>query len=98
MTVLAKSLWNTWNIRKSDASVMTEFVKAEVLAKVSFTTSEEDPALRVTKAVSDFYSLHIYLRLDFINGQQKKADERLVSVIKPTTPQALIEGKLEMDK
>jgi hypothetical protein len=32
-----------------DASVTAELVKAEVLAKVSFTMSEKDPALRVKR-------------------------------------------------
>jgi hypothetical protein len=40
------------------AFVTAEHFKAEVLAKVSFTMSEKDPALRVTKAVADYYSLH----------------------------------------
>jgi hypothetical protein len=52
------------------------------------------------KAVSDYYSLHRNLRLDFINGKPKreKAVEHLVSVIRPATPNAVIESKLEMDK
>jgi hypothetical protein len=57
--------------------------------------SEKDPALRVTKAVSDYCSLHRNLILNFINGKLKRAVEHLVSVIKPTTLKALIEGKLE---
>jgi hypothetical protein len=69
-----------------------------VLAKVSFTMSEKNPTPRVTKAVSDYYSLHRNLRLDFINGKLKKAVEHLVSVIKPATLKALIESKLEMKK
>jgi hypothetical protein len=69
-----------------------------VLAKVTFAMSEKDPSLRVMKAVSDYYSLHRNLRLDFINGKPKKAVEHLVSVIKPATLKALIESKLEMDK
>jgi hypothetical protein len=60
--------------------------------------SEKDPALRVMKAVADYYSLHLNLRLDFINGKPKKAVEHLVSVIRPATLKALIESKLEMDK
>jgi hypothetical protein len=79
------------------ASVTAEYVKAEVLAKVLFTISEKDPALRVTKAVADYYSLHRNMRLDFINGKPKRAVEHLVSVIKPATLRALIESKLEMD-
>jgi hypothetical protein len=35
--------------QERDASVTAEFVKAEVLTKVSFTLSEKYPALRVTK-------------------------------------------------
>jgi hypothetical protein len=69
-----------------------------VQAKVTFAMSEKDPALRVMKAVADYYSLHRNLRLDFINGKPKKAVEHLVSVIKPATLKALIESKLEMDK
>jgi hypothetical protein len=69
-----------------------------VLAKVTFAMSEKDPALRVMKAVADYYSLHRNLRLDFINGKPKKAFENLVSVIRPATLKALIESKLEMDK
>jgi hypothetical protein len=56
-----------------------------VLAKVSFIMSEREPALRVKKAVADYYSLHRNLRLDFINGTPKKAVERLLSVIRPAT-------------
>jgi hypothetical protein len=59
--------------QERDASVTAEFVKAEVLAKVTFAMSEKDPALRVMKAVADYYSLHRNLRLDFINGKPKKA-------------------------
>jgi hypothetical protein len=84
--------------QERDAPVTAEFVKAEVLAKVTFAMSEKDPALRVMKTVADYYSLHINLRLDFINGKPKKAVEHLVSVIKPATLKALIETKLEMDK
>jgi hypothetical protein len=65
--------------------VTAEFVKAEVLAKVTFAMSEKDPALRVMEAVADYYSLHRNLRLDFINGKPKKAVEHLVSVIRPAT-------------
>jgi hypothetical protein len=68
-----------------------------VLANVLFNMSEKDPALRVSKAVSDYFSLHRNLRLDFINGKPKNAVEHLVSVIKPATLKALIESKLEMD-
>jgi hypothetical protein len=81
-----------------DASVTAEFVKAEVLAKVTFAMSEMDPALRVMKAVAVYYSLHRNLRLDFINGKPKKAVEYLVSVMRPATLKTLIESKLEMDK
>jgi hypothetical protein len=84
--------------QERDASVTAEFVRAEVLAKVTFAMSEKDPALRVMKAVADYYSLHRNLRLDFINGKPKKAVEHLVSVIRPATLKALIERKLEMDK
>jgi hypothetical protein len=84
--------------QERDASVTAEFFKAEVLAKVSFAMSEKDPALRVMKAVADHYSLHQNLRLDFINGNPKKAVEHLVSVIRQATLKALIESKLEMDK
>jgi hypothetical protein len=84
--------------RERDASVTAEFVKAEVLAKVTFAMSEKYSALRVMKAVADHYSLHRNLRLDFINGKPKMAVEHLVSVIRPATLKALIESKLEMDK
>jgi hypothetical protein len=63
--------------QERDASVTAEFVKAEVLAKVTFAMSEKDPALRVMKAVADHYSLHRNLRLDFINGKPKKAVEHV---------------------
>jgi anion-transporting ArsA/GET3 family ATPase len=79
------------------ASVTAEYVKAEVPAKVLFNMSEKDPALRATKAVADYYSLHRNLKLDFINGKPKKTVEHLVSVIKPATLKALIESKLELD-
>jgi hypothetical protein len=59
--------------KERGASVTAEFVKAEVQAKVTFAMSEKDPALRVMKAVADYYSLHRNLRLDFINGKPKKA-------------------------
>jgi hypothetical protein len=81
-----------------DASVTAEFVKAEVLARMTFAMSEKDPALRVMKAVGDYYSLHRNLRLDFINVNPMKAGEHLVSVIKRATLKAPIESKLEMDK
>jgi hypothetical protein len=84
--------------QERDASVTAEFVKAEVPAKVTFVMSEKDLSLRVMKAVADYYSLHRNLRLDFINGEPKKAVEHLVSVIKPATLKALIERKQEMDK
>jgi hypothetical protein len=48
--------------QERDVSVSAEFVKAEVLAKVTFAMSEKDPALRVMKAVADYYSLHRNLR------------------------------------
>jgi hypothetical protein len=63
--------------QERDASVTAEYVKAEMLAKVSFITSEKDPALRVTKAVADYYSMHRNLILDFINGKLKRAVEIL---------------------
>jgi hypothetical protein len=85
--------------QERDAFVTAEFVKAEVLAKVTFAMSEKDPSLRVMKAVADYYSLHRNLRLDFINCNPKKAAKHhLVSVIKPAILKALIESKLEMDK
>jgi hypothetical protein len=84
--------------QERDASVTAEFVKAKVLATVTFAMSEKDPALRVMKAVSDYHSLHRNLRLDFINGKPKKAVEHLVSVIRPAALKDLIESNLEMDK
>jgi hypothetical protein len=84
--------------KERDASVTAEYVKAEVLAQVSFTMPEKDPALFVTQAVAYYYSLHRNLRLDFINGKPKKAVEYPVSVIKPVTLKILTERKLEMDK
>jgi hypothetical protein len=84
--------------QERDASVTAEFVKAVVLAKVTFAMSEKDPALRVMKAIADYYSLHRNLRLDFINGKPKKGVEHPVSVIRPATFKALIESKQEMDK
>jgi hypothetical protein len=84
--------------QERDASVTAVFVKAEVLAKVTFATSEKDPALRVMKAVADYYSLLRNLRLDFSYGKPKKAVEHLVSVVRPATLKALIESKLEIDK
>jgi hypothetical protein len=74
----------------SFATQNRKYVKDEVLAKVSFTISEKEPALRVAKAVPDCYSLHRSLRLDFINGMLKRAVEHLVSVIKPATLKDLI--------
>jgi hypothetical protein len=69
-----------------------------VLEKVSFTMPEKDPALHVTKAVSNYYSLHRNMRLDCINGKPKKGVKHLVSVIGPSTLKTLIESKLGMDK
>jgi hypothetical protein len=40
-------------MQERDVSVTAEHVKTEVLAEVSFTISEKDPALRVTRAVAD---------------------------------------------
>jgi hypothetical protein len=59
--------------QERDVSVTGEYVKAQVLEKVSFTMSEKDPALRVTKAVADYHSLHKSLRLDFIDGMPKSS-------------------------
>jgi hypothetical protein len=87
----------TESTQKRSASVTAECVNAEVLAKVSFTRSEKDSSQRVTYAVSDYYSLHRNLRLDFINGKLTRAVVHFVSVIKPATLKALIESKLEMD-
>jgi hypothetical protein len=84
--------------QEHDASVTADFVKAEVLAKLTLAISEKDPALRVIKAVTDCYSLRRNLRRELINGKPKKAVEHLVSVIKPATFKALIGSKLEMDK
>jgi hypothetical protein len=83
--------------QERDASVAAEYVKSEVPAKVSLTMSEKYPALRLTKAVADYFSLLRNLRLDFINGKPKKAVKHLVSVIKPATVKVLIESRLEMD-
>jgi hypothetical protein len=41
--------------QERDASVKAEFIKAEVLAKVSFTMSEKHLALRATKALAAYY-------------------------------------------
>jgi hypothetical protein len=65
-----------------------------VLAKVTFAISEKDSALRVMKAVADYFSMHRNLRLDFINGKPKKVVEHLVSVFKLATFKALIEMKM----
>jgi hypothetical protein len=69
------------------ASVTAEYVKAKVLAKVSFDMSKKDLALRVTKAVADYCSLHRNMRLDFINGKPKRAVGHLVSATKAGHPQ-----------
>jgi hypothetical protein len=79
--------------QERNASFTAEFVRAEVLAKVSFVMLEKDPAFRVMKAVADYYSLRRNLSLDFVNGKLKKAVEHLVSVIKPATLKALIKSK-----
>jgi hypothetical protein len=44
--------------QEHDASFTAEFVKAEVLAKVTFAMSEKYPSLRVMKAVADYISLY----------------------------------------
>jgi hypothetical protein len=99
VTVRTKESWKyPESTQERSASVTAEYVKAEVLAKVSFIMSEKVPALRVTKAVAYYYSLHRNLRLNFINGKPKKAVEHLVSAIKPATLKALIESKLEMSE
>jgi hypothetical protein len=64
--------------QERDASVTAEFVKAEVLAKVTFSMPGKDPALGAMKAVVNYYSLHRNLRLDFISGKPKKAVEHLM--------------------
>jgi hypothetical protein len=64
--------------QERSVSVTVEYVEAEVLAEVSFTMSEKESALRVTKGVADYYSLHRNLRLDFISGKPKEAVEHLV--------------------
>jgi hypothetical protein len=84
--------------QERDESVTAEFIKANVLATVTFAMSEKDPALCVKKTVADYYSLHRNLRLDFIDGRPKKAVEHVVSVINPATLKDLIESKAEMDK
>jgi hypothetical protein len=92
---------NILSLRKRDLPLSRPRTsRDEVLEKVfvSFTTSDIYPALRVTKAIADYYSLHRILRLDFINGKLTKAVEHLVSVIKPAILKALIERKPEMDK
>jgi hypothetical protein len=86
------------SVQERHESVTTEYVTADVLAKVSFPMSEKDPALLFTKAVADYYSLHRNLRLNFISGKPKKAADHLVSVIKLATLKTLIESKLEMNK
>jgi hypothetical protein len=83
--------------QERSASATAEYVKTKKPAKVSFTKSEKDTALFVTKAVADYYSLHRNLRLDFVNGKPEKAVEHLVSVIMPATLKVLIESKLERD-
>jgi hypothetical protein len=84
--------------QERDASATAEFVKMEVLAKMSFALSEKDPLLRFIKEVADYCSLYRNLRLDFIDGKPKKAVEHLISVIKPATHKVLLVSKLEMDK
>jgi hypothetical protein len=54
------------SMQERDASVRAEFIRDEVLAKVLFTMSEKDPALRVTKAVSGYFSLYRNMRLNFV--------------------------------
>jgi hypothetical protein len=41
--------------QERDASVIAELVKAEELAKVTFSMSGKNLALRVRKAVADYY-------------------------------------------
>jgi hypothetical protein len=84
--------------QERDASFTAEFVKAEVLAKVTFAMSENESALRGMKAVADYFSLHRKLKLDFVNGKRKNAVEHLVSIIKPITLKAQIERNVERDK
>jgi hypothetical protein len=60
--------------QERDPPVTAEFVKAEVLAKVTFAMSENDPALRVTKAFSDYYLLHTNLGLDWMDKSELKKD------------------------
>jgi hypothetical protein len=84
--------------QERDASITAEFVKAEVLAKVTFAVTKKDPTLRVMKAVADYYSLHRNLRLRFVNGKPMRAVGGLESVIRLATLKFMIEIKLEMDK
>jgi hypothetical protein len=73
-----------------DAPVTVDFFRAEVLERMSFTMSEKDPALRVTRAVADYYYMLRKMGLDLINGEPKKAVENLVSVFEPATLKVLI--------
>jgi hypothetical protein len=84
--------------QERDASVTAEYIKAEEPEKVSFSMSEKDPALRIKRAVADYYSLHRNMRLAFINGKPKKAVDHLVLVIILATLKVLIERKLEIEK
>jgi hypothetical protein len=67
--------------QERDAYVTAEYVKAEVLAKVSFAMSEKDPALRVMKEVADYYSLHRNLGLDFNNGKPTRPDQSSIGAL-----------------
>jgi exosome complex RNA-binding protein Csl4 len=49
--------------QERDASVTAEFVKAEVLAKMTFAMSEKDPTLRVMKAVCSGARTNVVLRI-----------------------------------
>jgi hypothetical protein len=81
-----------------DAALTAEDIKNEVRSKVVFHMSEKDPALRVTKAVRDYMTLHRNLKLNLVKGKPKKAVEHIVSAIKPVLLKVLVESDLELDQ
>jgi hypothetical protein len=97
MTARKKASCNVWNLRKSEMRLSWSSSSRPKCCR-KFTFAMSDPALRVMKAVAEYYSLHRNLRLDFINCKPKRAVEHLVSVIRPATLKTLIESKIEMDK
>jgi hypothetical protein len=66
-------------------SITAESFKVAVLKKVSVTVSEKGPALRVTKAVADYYYLHIGDPIRYFVTRAKTSKTSQFAVIRRST-------------